>query len=591
MDLPLSISILALFVGPVIYNSVRAQRAVAALDAFALVAVAGIVFVHILPQSIELAGWMVLPVAALGMFGPGLLCGTRLFHGRESRVVALPLALLAIGLHALLDGIALASGREELAMAVVIHRVPDGLGIWWIVRPLYGQAAALGLVAGVAVFTVLGFFFGESLLAAAPGEALALAQALLAGSLLHVILRHPPTATGEEPEQRWHFASAIGGLLAAALVVGMGYLHGHREAPGHAHDGTSGFLELALQSAPALLLAYLFVGGAHALFLDLFRVLRRGSPFSLALRGTLVGLPVPVCSCGVIPLYRSLIVGGVPASAAMAFLVATPELELAAVVLTWTLLGPKITFARILAAFALALFVGRLVGARVPALPAPAAHARAARPPLAKRLAEGLRYGFGDMVDSTAPWILVGIALAAVAEPFLDPRSFAALPALLEIPLFALVGMPLYVCASGSTPLVAVLLAKGVSPGAAIAFLLTGPATNLTTFGMLARLHGRRIAVLFSLTTACAAVLLGYAAHFALRGNAVELSGVHEHGASLWHWTALALLAALYLTSLLRQGVRGFVGQVIAPHGHGALGDACGHEHEHEHGHAQAHGH
>ena len=133
--------------GPLIYRGARARRTVAAVDAFALVGVAGLVLVHILPQSFELAGWWVLPVAVLGAVGPGLLCGTRLFSGRESRVVALPLALLAIALHALLDGVAIASdeagaahGSSELALAVVLHRVPVGLGIWWLVRPLYGAA-------------------------------------------------------------------------------------------------------------------------------------------------------------------------------------------------------------------------------------------------------------------------------------------------------------------------------------------------------------------------------------------------------------------------------------------------------------------
>ena len=114
MSLPLLFSILALSVGPVIYRGTRARRAAAAVDAFALVGVGGLVLVHILPQSFSLAGWAVIPIALIGLFGPGLLCGTRLFSGRESRVVAMPLALLAIALHALLDGLALAPESESL---------------------------------------------------------------------------------------------------------------------------------------------------------------------------------------------------------------------------------------------------------------------------------------------------------------------------------------------------------------------------------------------------------------------------------------------------------------------------------------------
>jgi uncharacterized membrane protein YraQ (UPF0718 family) len=205
-------------------------------------------------------------------------------------------------------------------------------------------------------------------------------QALLAGSLLHVVLRHPPTATGEEPARTWHAASVLGGLAAAALVFGLGELHVHAEQSGGGVG--AGFLELALESAPAVLFAYLAVGIMHALPMDLFRILRRGSPWGQALRGTLVGLPISVCSCGVIPLYRSLVVSGVPTTAAMAFLVATPELEITAVILSLSLLGTGITVARLAAAFVLALLVGRVVGALARSVPQSAVPLPAARQPL-----------------------------------------------------------------------------------------------------------------------------------------------------------------------------------------------------------------
>lgn len=583
MNLLLIFSLLALLVGPLVFRSARARRSVAAVDAFALVAVSGLVLVHILPQSFALCGWIVVPVCLLGLFGPGLLCGTRLFHGRQSQVVALPLALLAIALHALLDGVAIASdqagvaaGSSELALAVVLHRVPVGLGIWWLVRPLYGLRAAAGMLLGIALFSTLGFLFGDALLAAAPQGAIALVQALLAGSLLHVILRHPPTATGDEPAGRWRLASALGGLAAVALVIGMGRLHLHAgEAGGAAGQGTGmGFVSLALESAPALLLAYAVVGFAHALLLDLFAVLRRGRAWGQALRGTLVGLPVPVCSCGVIPLYRSLVLGGVPTTAAMAFLVATPELELAAVVLSMSLLGMEVTLARVGAAFVLALLVGRIAGSFArPAVTEPPT-ASPEKPPLLKRLKDGMGYGFGDMVDSTGPWILVGLAMAAVAQTLIDAESFARLPAALEVPVFALAGMPIYVCASGSTPFVAVLLAKGISPGAAIAFLLTGPATNITTFGILSQLHGRASAALFAGTTVVFAIALGYAIDLLLPSTLASLPDLHDHAGTTLQKVCLGLLCAIYLASLLRQGVRGFIGQVIAPHSE----DHDGHE-------------
>ena len=108
------------------------------------------------------------------------------------------------------------------------------------------------------------------------------------------------------------------------------------------------------------------------------------------------------------------------------------------------------------------------------------------------------RTGFVDVLDETGPWIVFGLAVAALMAAELDLSGLASLPNSIQLPLFALIGLPVYVCAPGATPLVAVLIALGVSPGAALVFLLTGPATNVTTFGVLTKLHGRAVAIGFA---------------------------------------------------------------------------------------------
>ena len=191
-----------------------------------------------------------------------------------------------------------------------------------------------------------------------------------------------------------------------------------------------------------------------------------------------------------------------PFTAAVAFLIATPELEIAAILLTFQLMGTEIALARVLAAAVLAIAVGVLIGA----LGQSAQTQEEARlpdeladtPQTGNRLWSMFRFGYGDAVDNTAAWILLGIGLSSMLAPYLTQEFFASLPTGIDVPLAALLGLPLYVCASGSTPLAAIMVFQGLSPGAAIAFLLTGPATNITTFGVLHRLHGRRIAVLFS---------------------------------------------------------------------------------------------
>jgi len=205
--------------------------------------------------------------------------------------------------------------------------------------------------------------------------------------------------------------------------------------------------------------------------------LGHGSRLTQSLRGIAFGLPLPVCSCGVLPLYESLVRRAAPPVAAMAFFVATPELGLDAVLLSVPLLGASLTVARVVAAFAVALVVAVLVSGRPcasvavdgdPSPPAP-------HDPLLDRIRAGFRFGFVQVFDHTMPWIALGLVIAALAEPMLSHGAIASIPSMLQVPLAALVGVPVYVCASGATPVAALALHKGLSAGAAIAFLIAGP--------------------------------------------------------------------------------------------------------------------
>ena len=209
-------------------------------------------------------------------------------------------------------------------------------------------------------------------------------------------------------------------------------------------------------------------------------------------RGTAFGLPLPICSCGVLPFYETLARAGVPSAAGVAFLVATPELGIDAVLISLPLLGADLTVARIVAAVLVSGAVALFVSTQIRQLPAEGAGSSqsAAARPLRERLLSGLRFSLGELVDNTAPWIIFGLIIAAVVAPILDLSAFQDLPLGLDVLCMALLGMPIYVCASGATPLVAVLVLNGLSPGAGLAFLLTGPATNATTFGVLRRLPG-----------------------------------------------------------------------------------------------------
>ena len=574
-------SILALGLGPLAYRFAdRRNILLGVLDGFVFVAIGGLVILRVLPEAVMQGGWPAIGFVIVGFAGPTV--AEHLFHraAKGTHVLALFLGLLGLCLHALIDGVALGDSGAvqlwgpQLKAAVVLHRLPVGLAIWWLLRPHFG-AAVPGLVLGlVAAATGVGYSVGPAMSGSLGGQSVAWFQALVGGSLLHVVFFRPHLDSGSQPEGIASRVSrgleGMGALLAVILLGAIlaGSIGAGDEALGSRVAGA--FLGLAIESAPALLLAFVAAG-----FISVFMPsssmawMARGGAGAQALRGMTFGLPLPICSCGVVPLYRTLILKGVPPPAAMAFLVATPELGLDAIFLSIPLLGPHMTIIRVAGAAAVALAVGWLVGGITRSTGTGTEAADVDAMPVGKssvaRMRKALRVGLGDVVDDTAPWILAGLGVAAVATPFLEgtPSPLAAIPPGIDVMLFALLGVPTSVCASAATPLVAVLLIGGLSPGAALAFLITGPATNITTFGVLARLHGRGTAATFSFAIIGASVGLGYLVNVFFAGMPrVSLDSLTLETASTYKIAAVIGLLLVFSASLLRKGPRGFLAEL-----------------------------
>ena len=575
MTVPLLLSMLTLLAGPLLFRLSSGSRvAIAGLDGLVRIAVGGLLLLHVLPQAWLEAGWFAFPALVAGMFLPGIL--DRSLHGHQGKAhrAETTLALAGLGLHAFLDGAALVSS-SVLASAVILHRLPVGLAVWWLVRPAFGQRAAVGSLLGMAALTAIGAWSGETVLAYAPATAIGVFQALMAGALLHVVIGHPRQLDLEASSRKEKAVSAVGGILGAAILLIHGKEPLHEES---FHGLGETFLALFAESAPALLAAFFTVAFVKAWMPASWAgFFHGGGPFSQALRGTAAGLPVPICSCGVIPMYRGMVEAGTPTPAAMAFLVATPELGWASMILSFGLLGTEMTIVRVLGAGFLALAVGILLGSRTPSR-TPNLQPQQSREPFSTRLRNGLVYGFGQLADSTGPWILLGLGIAALMAPVIQADWLTSLPAGADVFAAALIGLPLYVCASGSTPLVAMLLLKGLSPGAALAFLLTGPATNVTTFGVLSHLHGRKIAIAFSVLMPILAIALGFLVNH-LVGVGFQKTGIpalqeHAH-LSTWANVATIGLAMVYASSLFRLGVPGLLAKIVDPHAE----EDAGHQH------------
>lgn len=333
-------------------------------------------------------------------------------------------------------------------------------------------------------------------------------------------------------------------------------------------------------AAPFLLLGLAMAGLAHILLPEKWVAEKMGRPgLKGAATAALVGVPLPVCSCGVVPLAVELRRKKAGDPAAMAFLITTPESGADSILFTWGLMGPVMAIARPVSAFITAMIgaVSALLWLpkRAPEIPEPAVksccssagpapEAASETTPTAPqgivhKLRTAFSYGFGDLFDEIAFWLVLGLGLGGVLTAVL-PSDLAALglgQGFLPMLLMLAVGIPLYMCASASTPVAAALMAKGLSPGAALVFLLAGPATNAASLVVLTRTFGRRFIQIYLAAVAAGALVCGLLLDLLIGFLGVQLvlpmAHAHDHG-----WSAVGLASSVVLVALLiRAGFRG----------------------------------
>ncbi|MGH7441006.1 MAG: permease, partial [Polyangiaceae bacterium] len=230
-------------------------------------------------------------------------------------------------------------------------------------------------------------------------------------------------------------------------------------------------------------------------------------------RGVLVGALYPVCSCDVFALYRRVRCAGAPERSATALLVSAPEMELAAFTLSGALLGLPFALVRVASVAACGIMAGLIVGRHRPANTTSAG--RVVAPLLAPqaRFRRAIAFALGETVEHTGPWLILGLVVAALLEPSVEPGTLALVPAWFQVPACAVLGIVGYLCPSGVTPVVAVLVHKGLAPGAAVSFLLMSAAANVRVLRPLARVHGVGHTALYATTLLGSSIVLGGFAH------------------------------------------------------------------------------
>lgn len=389
----------------------------------------------------------------------------------------------------------------------------------------------------------------------------------------------------------------------------------------------SAFWSTTREVAPFLVLGFLLAGVLHVLVSPRIILWALGpSGFRGAVRGAILGVPLPLCSCGVLPTALTLRRKGASLSSATAFMISTPETSIDALAITAVLLPGVFLAMRPLAAIAMAILVGVIVerfaragssslagqtapdaGFRPVSEPSMAEVCRVCglyeekkhlHSPVAKARAI-FRYAFGAFFEDIGTWIVIGLLSAALIEVAVPAEFFKSewwlSHAGLQVVLATMVGIPLYSCATATTPFVATLIAKGLSPGAALVMLLTGPATSLGTFFVLKRELGGRITFLYYSAMIAVCLLMGMALNalwpvLSRFGGLTAVPGATAgqapaHGVSGWLEVAtacliLSLTARIWIRSLRHRRVDACCADETAEKA------GAGHDHPHHSGRA-----
>jgi uncharacterized membrane protein YraQ (UPF0718 family)/copper chaperone CopZ len=311
--------------------------------------------------------------------------------------------------------------------------------------------------------------------------------------------------------------------------------------------------QVMLDLSPSLLLGLVLAGMLHV-YLPKGLVHRGMSRPDLAsaVRASLIGVPMPLCSCGVVPAALALKNEGASKGATTAFLISTPQTGVDSLLVSASFLGWPFALFKLAAAFLTGLLGGVLVNRFTrQESPLPLATGDDGQRESGSGPVRVLRYALYDLLGAIDLWILAGVIAAALittlvpADYFAD-RAWSA--GLLGMLLVLAISLPLYVCTTGSVPIAASLIAAGMPAGSALVFLMAGPATNIATIGAVYRALGGRVLAIYLGTVVVMSIGLGLGFDFLL-GDVGQVQGVHHHGID-WVAVVSAVLVSVLMAYL-----------------------------------------
>ncbi|WP_034538780.1 MULTISPECIES: permease [unclassified Bacteroides] len=276
-------------------------------------------------------------------------------------------------------------------------------------------------------------------------------------------------------------------------------------------------IHLINEMSPYLLLGFLLAGLMHSFIPGWYytKFLAKKS-FRSVINAALFGIPLPLCSCGVIPTAMSLRKEGASKGAVASFLIATPQTGVDSIIATFSLMGLPFAIVRPIAALLTAVFGGAMVNTTDDSKEKPVEtsdkHNDHKHEGFIDKLREALEYAYIEMMEDIGKWLVIGLVIAGLITVFVPAEMFAIFNGntLASMLLVLCIALPMYLCATGSIPIAVALMMKGLTPGAALVLLMAGPACNFASMLVIRKVLGVRTLITYLASIIVGSIAFGY---------------------------------------------------------------------------------
>ncbi len=311
--------------------------------------------------------------------------------------------------------------------------------------------------------------------------------------------------------------------------------------------------------SPYLMLGFLFAGILKVVFpqkfIDKYLGQKNGKS---VLYAALLGIPLPLCSCGVIPTGISFYKSGASKGSSVSFLISTPQTGVDSILVTYSLLGLPFAIIRPFIALITGLLGGLLtnhIDTDEKEIPTQASDSCCSSEKESNCGCEGdcnteskkkkspiytmFKYAFVDFLQDISKWLIIGLLLAAVISVLIPDDFFSSYIGndFIGMLVILVASIPLYICATSSVPVAAILMMKGISPGAALVFLMAGPATNAATITVLNKVLGKKTMWSYLISIIAGALIFGLLIDNVFPREWFTIGPLHDHmGAHEGHW-------------------------------------------------------